>query len=223
MSSGSGSLARYILVRLLLVIPMMWVLLTVVFFLLRVARETPSAPRSAAVSARRRSTSVASARHRPAAHRPVLRVPRQRRPRGLRDHPLRQPSGPRRRPRPGRRHAHADDRCLPVRAAAGPSAGTPGRSLPRQRRRRGDPGLRRRHLRRPDLLGRHHVRALRGQVLPRLADLRHRVARSPSSRSRPRPTSCSSTRPSPATARLYLTCSSTTCCPASPWGCCSRA
>ncbi len=46
MSSTSGSLPRYILVRLALVIPMMWVLLTVVFFLLRVA---PGDPVSAAV------------------------------------------------------------------------------------------------------------------------------------------------------------------------------
>ncbi len=46
MSSASGSLPRYILVRLALVIPMMWVLLTVVFFLLRVA---PGDPVSAAV------------------------------------------------------------------------------------------------------------------------------------------------------------------------------
>ena len=37
MSSGSGSLSRYILVRILLIIPTMWVVLTVVFFLLRVA------------------------------------------------------------------------------------------------------------------------------------------------------------------------------------------
>jgi peptide/nickel transport system permease protein len=45
-SSSSGSLARYIVVRLLLVIPMIWVLLTIVFFLLRVA---PGDPVTAAV------------------------------------------------------------------------------------------------------------------------------------------------------------------------------
>jgi peptide/nickel transport system permease protein len=45
-SSSSGSLSRYILVRLLLVIPMIWVLLTIVFFLLRVA---PGDPVTAAV------------------------------------------------------------------------------------------------------------------------------------------------------------------------------
>ena len=44
--AGSGSLARYILVRILLVIPMMLILLTVVFLLLRVA---PGDPVSAAV------------------------------------------------------------------------------------------------------------------------------------------------------------------------------
>ncbi len=49
MSSGSGSLSRYILVRLLLIIPMMWVLLTMVFFLLRVA---PGDPVSAALGGR---------------------------------------------------------------------------------------------------------------------------------------------------------------------------
>jgi peptide/nickel transport system permease protein len=48
-SSGSGSLSRYILVRLLLVIPMLWVLLTMVFFLLRVA---PGDPVSAAFGGR---------------------------------------------------------------------------------------------------------------------------------------------------------------------------
>ncbi|WP_134766043.1 ABC transporter permease [Nocardioides sp. 1609] len=46
MSAASGSLPRYILVRLLLVIPMMWVLLTLVFLLLRVA---PGDPVTAAV------------------------------------------------------------------------------------------------------------------------------------------------------------------------------
>jgi peptide/nickel transport system permease protein len=48
-SSGSGSLSRYILVRLLLIIPMLWVLLTMVFFLLRVA---PGDPVSAALGGR---------------------------------------------------------------------------------------------------------------------------------------------------------------------------
>jgi len=39
-SSGSGSLSRYILVRILLIIPMLWVVLTMVFFMLRVAPGT---------------------------------------------------------------------------------------------------------------------------------------------------------------------------------------
>lgn len=46
MSAASGSLPRYIGQRLLLIIPMIWVLLTLVFFLLRVA---PGDPVSAAV------------------------------------------------------------------------------------------------------------------------------------------------------------------------------
>ena len=46
MSASSGSLPRYIGVRLLLVLPMMWVLLTIVFLLLRVA---PGDPVSASV------------------------------------------------------------------------------------------------------------------------------------------------------------------------------
>ena len=45
-SSSGGSLARYIAVRLMLVVPMIWVLLTIVFVLLRVA---PGDPVSAAV------------------------------------------------------------------------------------------------------------------------------------------------------------------------------
>jgi len=48
-SAGSGSLARYIAVRVILVIPMMLVLLTVVFILLRVA---PGDPVSASVGGR---------------------------------------------------------------------------------------------------------------------------------------------------------------------------
>jgi peptide/nickel transport system permease protein len=40
-SAGSGSLARYIAVRIVLVVPMMWVLLTMVFILLRVAPGDP--------------------------------------------------------------------------------------------------------------------------------------------------------------------------------------
>jgi peptide/nickel transport system permease protein len=46
MRSGSGSLPRYIVQRLLLIIPMVWVLITLVFLLLRVA---PGDPVSASV------------------------------------------------------------------------------------------------------------------------------------------------------------------------------
>lgn len=46
MSSSNGSLPRYIGIRLLLVLPMMWLLLTIVFLLLRVA---PGDPVSASV------------------------------------------------------------------------------------------------------------------------------------------------------------------------------
>lgn len=45
-TAGSGSLPRYVAVRLLLMVPMMWLVLTIVFFLLRVA---PGDPVSAAV------------------------------------------------------------------------------------------------------------------------------------------------------------------------------
>jgi peptide/nickel transport system permease protein len=46
MSAGTGSLPRYIVQRVLLIVPMIWVLLTIVFLLLRVA---PGDPVSAAV------------------------------------------------------------------------------------------------------------------------------------------------------------------------------
>lgn len=49
MSASSGSLPRYILQRILLVIPMIWILLTLVFFLMRVA---PGDPVSAALGGR---------------------------------------------------------------------------------------------------------------------------------------------------------------------------
>jgi len=45
-SAAAGSLPRYVLIRVLLVVPMMWVLLTIVFLLLRVA---PGDPVTAAV------------------------------------------------------------------------------------------------------------------------------------------------------------------------------
>jgi|SRR5664279_83484 len=59
MSAGSGSLPRYIVQRLLLVIPMIWVLLTVVFLLLRVA---PGDPVSAAVGGKLNEAALDSRR-----------------------------------------------------------------------------------------------------------------------------------------------------------------
>lgn len=49
MSAAAGSLPRYVLQRLLLIIPMIWVIITIVFLLLRVA---PGDPVSAAVGGR---------------------------------------------------------------------------------------------------------------------------------------------------------------------------
>jgi peptide/nickel transport system permease protein len=68
-SSGSGSLSRYILVRLLLVIPMMWVLLTVVFFLLRVA---PGDPVSASLGGRLSEEALDERRHDLGIDRPLI-------------------------------------------------------------------------------------------------------------------------------------------------------
>ena len=152
------------------------------------------------------------ARPEPSAVRAVPRVPGPGGPLQLRHHRLRQPPGHRRDPRPGRRDADPHHRGVPVRPADRPPAGPPVRPLPRHVRRRRHPDLRRGHLRRADLLGRHHVRADRGQAVPRLAHLRHRRPRSRSSPSSPRPTSCWSTRSSRATAPPRRTCSSTTCC-----------
>jgi peptide/nickel transport system permease protein len=59
-SAGSGSLARYILIRIILVIPMMLVLLTVVFILLRVA---PGDPVTAAVGGHLPPAIIAQKRH----------------------------------------------------------------------------------------------------------------------------------------------------------------
>ena len=53
--SGSGSLPRYILQRVLLVIPMIWVILTLVFIVLRVA---PGDPVSAALGGRLNETAL---------------------------------------------------------------------------------------------------------------------------------------------------------------------
>ncbi len=60
MSSGSGSLPRYILQRLLLIIPMIWVIVTIVFLLLRVA---PGDPVTAAVGGKLDAQALQERRH----------------------------------------------------------------------------------------------------------------------------------------------------------------
>lgn len=69
MSASQGSLPRYIVQRLLLVIPMIWVLLTMVFLLLRVA---PGDPVSAAVGGKLSPEALAQARHRAGLDRPLI-------------------------------------------------------------------------------------------------------------------------------------------------------
>ncbi|MDQ4052274.1 MAG: ABC transporter permease [Actinomycetota bacterium] len=69
MSSSSGSLPRYIGIRLLLVLPMMWVLLTIVFVLLRVA---PGDPVSASVGGQLSEEALDSRRAAAGLDRPLL-------------------------------------------------------------------------------------------------------------------------------------------------------
>lgn len=69
MSSSSGSLPRYIGIRLLLVLPMMWVLLTIVFVLLRVA---PGDPVSAAVGGQLSAEALENRRADAGLDRPLL-------------------------------------------------------------------------------------------------------------------------------------------------------
>ena len=69
MSAGSGSLPRYILQRLLLIIPMVWVLVTMVFILLRVA---PGDPVSAAVGGRLSEEALDTRREALGLDRPLL-------------------------------------------------------------------------------------------------------------------------------------------------------
>ncbi len=69
MSASSGSLPRYIGVRLLLVLPMMWVLLTIVFLLLRVA---PGDPVSASVGGQLSEDALESRREAAGLNRPVF-------------------------------------------------------------------------------------------------------------------------------------------------------
>jgi peptide/nickel transport system permease protein len=69
MSASSGSLPRYIIQRLLLVIPMMWILMTLVFLLLRVA---PGDPISAALGGKISPQALANSRARYGLDRPMI-------------------------------------------------------------------------------------------------------------------------------------------------------
>ena len=69
MSAGSGSLPRYIGQRLLLIVPMIWVLLTMVFILLRVA---PGDPVSAMVGGKLDEQALAVRRHALGLDRPLI-------------------------------------------------------------------------------------------------------------------------------------------------------
>ena len=68
-SSSGGSLARYIAIRIMLVVPMVWVLLTIVFFLLRVA---PGDPVSAAVGGKLSEDALNTRRHALGIDRPLI-------------------------------------------------------------------------------------------------------------------------------------------------------
>jgi peptide/nickel transport system permease protein len=67
--AGSGSLPRYILQRILLVIPMIWVILTLVFVVLRVA---PGDPVSAALGGKLNATALAQRRQALGFNRPLI-------------------------------------------------------------------------------------------------------------------------------------------------------
>ncbi len=69
MSASSGSLPRYILQRLLLVIPMMWILMTMVFLLMRVA---PGDPISAALGGKISPQALEQARHKVGLDKPLI-------------------------------------------------------------------------------------------------------------------------------------------------------
>jgi peptide/nickel transport system permease protein len=67
--AGSGSLPRYILQRILLVIPMIWVILTLVFFVLRVA---PGDPVSAALGGKLNEQALEQRREALGFNRPLI-------------------------------------------------------------------------------------------------------------------------------------------------------
>src|SRR4051794_30967871 len=69
MSSSAGSLPRYIVQRLLLVIPMMWILMTMVFLLMRVA---PGDPITAALGGKLSPQAVEQARHQAGLDKPLI-------------------------------------------------------------------------------------------------------------------------------------------------------
>lgn len=69
MAAQAGSLPRYILQRVLLIIPMMWILLTLVFLLMRVA---PGDPVSASVGGRLSEAALDERRHTLGLDRPLL-------------------------------------------------------------------------------------------------------------------------------------------------------
>ena len=221
MSSGSGSLSRYILVRLLLIIPMMWVLLTMVFFLLRVA---PGDPVSAALGGRLSEEALDVRREALGLDRPLFvqyleylgQVARF----NFGTTVSRRPRGHRRDPRPGRCHAHPDDRRVPLRPAGRASARADGGPLPRHRGRRGHPHLRRRHLRRPDLLGRHHAGRCWSSSCSPAGRPRESPRRSRSSGPAPDPHPAGRLGAGGRPQTRSTTCSSTTCSRASHSGCC---
>jgi peptide/nickel transport system permease protein len=69
MARSSGSLPRYLLTRLLLVIPTLWILLTVVFILMRVA---PGDPVQAALGGRQPASVINAERHRLGYDKPII-------------------------------------------------------------------------------------------------------------------------------------------------------
>src|SRR5437764_11235567 len=69
MARSSGSLPRYLLTRLLLVIPTLWIILTVVFILMRVA---PGDPVQASLGGRQPASVIAAQRHALGFDKPII-------------------------------------------------------------------------------------------------------------------------------------------------------